>query len=268
MSTPLRLILFSSVLLLIFLALCTGCARPINRTAERRVREMLPEILGTARAYRVHIDNAPQSTLGGRFTNVAIDGDDVQLANGLVLDSLHLDLKGVDFDTGNRQLRSIRETRFRATIGTSNLDEFVAGMAVDRSEKNANTAGGKVISDEPIRNIRISVGVKDIVTISADRIVLGLGVPFRLTGPVHIVPPRRIEIDPKRLVVVGIPFTGNPLQLIKQCFESSLDLSALPFPVVLTEVHTAPGTLTLFGTADVSALLARRQPVKGLRSAK
>ncbi len=223
---------------------------------------MLPEILGSARAYRVHIDNAPQSTLRGRLANVAIDGDDVQLGNGLILDSLHLDLRGVDFDTGSRQLRSIRETRFRAIIGMVNLDEFVTGLAVEHSGKNANTAGGMAISDEPIRNIRISAGANDMVTISADRIVLGIGIPFRLTGPIHIVPPRRVELDPKRLVVVGIPFTGQPLRLIEQSFESSVDLSALPFPVVLNEVHTAPGTLTLSGTADVSVLLERRQTVK------
>ena len=93
------------------------------------------------------------------------------------------------------------------------------------------------------------------VTIAAERVTLGVGVPFRLTGPLRIAGPRRLELDPSRLVVVGIPLPNPLMRFVLQRFEGASDLSPLPFPVQSTGVQTAPGTLTLAGTADVAAIL-------------
>ena len=92
-----------------------GMRAGINRTAERRIREALPDLLGQARQYKAHVEGAAQRTIGGRLARVTIDGDDVDLSDGLLLDHLHLDLQGVDYDTGKRQVRDIREARFTAT---------------------------------------------------------------------------------------------------------------------------------------------------------
>ncbi|HZP81409.1 MAG TPA: DUF2993 domain-containing protein [Chthonomonadaceae bacterium] len=223
------------------LIVAVSCGRAINRAAERRIRDALPDTLGPARQYRVHVDNAPDRTLRGRLANVTIDGDDVQLANGLVVDRLHLDLKGVEVDTERGQLRRIQEARFVAAVGTASLDQYFAGEAPE---------------GETFRKVRLTLE-ENRVTIQGERVVLGLGVPFQLTGPVRLAGPTRIEIDPTRLTVIGIPLTGVPLRFLKSRFESAIDLSTLPFPIQLTEVRTAEGWLTLTGSADTEALLRR-----------
>ena len=90
--------------------LLVGCGRTINRTAERKIRDALPDVLGPAKRYRAHVENPPERTLQGRLATITIDGDDVEVANGLLLDQLHLELKGVEIDTGRRQVRRIQET--------------------------------------------------------------------------------------------------------------------------------------------------------------
>ena len=86
-----------------------------------------------------------------------------------------------------------------------------------------------------------------------------MGVPYSLTGPIQVAGPRRIELDAKRLTIIGIPIWGPPLEFLKTKFEAGVDLSNLPFPVQLTEAHTEPGKLILTGTADISLLLQRAQ---------
>jgi len=102
--------------------LLTGiaCNRVVNRTAERRIREALPEAIGPARQYRVHIENAALQSIEGKFANVTIDGDDVQFPSGLLLDGLHIELKNVDIDTGKKKVRHIGGARFTITIPRRN----------------------------------------------------------------------------------------------------------------------------------------------------
>jgi|SRR5579871_3984928 len=232
------------IVLLLALMNVTGCDRAVNRTAERKIRDALPDILGPARLYRVHVDNAAERTVQGRLAHVIIDGDDVRMSNGMMIDKLHLDLKGVDVDTANRRLRDIRSAQFTAVIGQASLDEFLAGESPE---------------DEPLRNIRITLGTGNKVTLAAERITLGLGVPFQATGPLKLLDSQHILLDPDRLIVIGIPISGRPLRFLKQRFESALDLSTLPIPIHVTQVGTMPGQLAISGTAEVTPMLLLAQ---------
>lgn len=221
-----------------------GCGRAINRSAERRIRDALPDLLGPARQYNVHIDNAPERTLQGRLATVTVDGDDVQLSNGLLLDHLQVVLKDVDVDTGRRQIRKIGEARFTLTLKEASLDEYLAGEAPE---------------GENLRNIRVTFGANSETTVKGERVTLGIGVPFRLSGPLRVAGPQRIELDPNRLTVVGIPLSGTPLQFIKNRIESAVDLTKMPIPLELTGLKTQPGSVTLTGTADIATILKRTQ---------
>lgn len=234
-SVLLLFVLFSGIL--IFL---NGCTRAINRTAERKIREALPDAIGPARIYRVHVDSAPLRTVQGHLSNLTIDGDDVQLPTGLLLDHLHIDLTGVDVDTGRSQIKKIDDARFTLSIREASLDEFIAGEAPP---------------GETIRNPRVFLGDNNIISITAQRHTLGLDVPFRLSGPVRIAGPKQMELDPARLTIVGIPFTGSILNFFKKKIESSVDLSKLSIPLSLTAIRTQRGILTLSGTIDTDSLI-------------
>jgi hypothetical protein len=224
-----------------------GCGRAINRTAERRIREALPQAIGPAREYSVHVENSPVRTIQGQFANVTIDGDDVQFPSGLLLDNLHIQLKNVDVDTGKGRVRHIGEARFAITVSEKSLDEFIAGES---------PAG------ETIRKTRLSLADNNIISVTGERVTLGLGVPFRITGPIHVASPTRIELDASHLTVIGIPFGGLPLKFLKQRIESSVDLSQFPVPVQLFDVKTQRGSMTLTGEIDAQALLAQAQAHK------
>lgn len=226
------------------LLLLAGCGRSINRAAERRIRDLLPAMLGEARDYQVRVSSAPERTLRGRLANVRIEGADVQLANGLLLDRLTLNLRGVEVDTRQKRVHRIGQAQFQATLREASLDEYFAGEAPQ---------------GESIRKIRIALEPDASVILTAERIVAGVGVPFRIQGTFRIAPPCRIELDPERLTVVGVPIGGIVLRFVKSRLEAAFDLRALPFPVSLTGVRAIRGALHLTGTVDTAALLERIQ---------
>jgi hypothetical protein len=178
----------------------------------------------------------------GRLSDVQVDGDDVQFANGLLLDHLHLDLKGVDYDISHHRIRGLFAAQFTARIGQNSLDVFLAGEAPE---------------GESLKHVRVILNGEKTVTISGKRVVLGLDAPFELTGPLRVAGPKRVELDASRLKVVGIPITGILLHFLKAKFESGINLSSLPFPIQLTGVSTEAGALTITGTADAAALIER-----------
>jgi hypothetical protein len=229
---------------LIALLALTGCDRPVNRSAEGHIRRAMPDILGPAKKYDVRVEGGWDRTIQGRLSKVAVDGYDVQVANGLLFDHLRLDLKDVRVDTQKKRVKDIREVRFTVTISKANIDEYLAGEAGN---------------DDTIRKARIQLNANNSVTLSAERVVLGVGVPFSLTGPIRVGGAKRIELDAQRLTFIGIPVWGPPLEWLKTHFEAAVDLAHLPFPVQLTEARTEPGHLILSGTADISALLQKAE---------
>lgn len=226
------------------LLVLTGCDRPVNRSAEGHIRRAMPDILGPAKKYDVRVDGGWDRTIQGRLSKVAIDGYDVQITNGMLFDHLRLDMKDVKVDTRKKRVKDIREVRFAVTVSKPNIDEYLAGEAGN---------------NDTIRRARIQLNANNSVTLSAEREVLGVGVPFSLTGPLRVAGPQRIELDAQRLTFIGIPVWGPPLEFLKTRFEAAVDLSNLPFPVQLAEVRTEPGLLILSGTADISALLQKAE---------
>ncbi len=223
------------------LCLASGCGRAVNRSAERHIRDLLPELIGTARQYRVHVDAGSAAAAKGRLSSVTVDGNDIQMSNGLLIDHLHLEMKNVDADLERRRLRSIGSAKFTVSIGEAALDEFLAGRSPDDNP-------------DSLRKVHITLR-KDQVTISAERVVLGVGVPFRAYGPLRLSGRSLIEMDPTRMVVVGIPVSGAPLTFLKRRFESAIDLSSLPIPIAVDQVRTENRSIIISGVPDISEMM-------------
>ena len=228
----------AGALLLGLSVMTAGCGRVVNRTVERRIREALPRTIGPAKEYRVHVASAMGHTLQGKLGDVTVDGDDVQLSNGMVLDSLNFDLKNVDVDVKHRQLREIQESRFRVVIRDSAVDDFLVG---------------KSPRGETVRNAHVTFGEGSSLTLKAERVVDGQSVPFSATGSLKIRDPQHAGVELDKLSVTDTPITGAELELVQSKLENAIDLSRLPIKISLTHVGTSHGTLTLEGAADLTA---------------
>lgn len=238
-----------AIVLLLALSLCftSGCGRTINRVAEEKIRDVLPSVIGPAKSYKVQIVNSDLRTLQGKVSTVFIEGTDVILPSGLLLDKLNVQLKDVVVDTGRKKIKSIRSTSFDLSVSEANLDEFMAGESP---------------VGEEIQNIRIHFKPKNVVTVTGARVTIGLAIPFTMTGPVKVAGAQKIELDPEHLVVSGLPIGGVPLQFIKKRIESSADLSNLGVPMTLSKIETQASLMRLYGTIDAKTLIDRANNYK------
>ena len=234
-----RALLLSGALVLI-----AGCGRVVNRTVERRIREALPRTFGPAKEYRVHVASPMARTLRGQLGSVTVDGDDVALPSGMVLEGLSLDLKDVDVDVKQRRLREIKESRFRIVIRDAAVDRFLAS----KSPRGAL-----------VRNAHVTFGAGNSLTIRADRTVRGETVPISAAGSLKIRDPQHVGVDLDKLSVVDAPVEGPELEIVRSKLDNAIDLSRLPIHISLTRIGTTDGTLVLEGTADLSATAQRER---------
>ncbi len=217
--------------------LCTGCARPINRTAERHIREALPQLLGSARKYQVRVDGDPYNTVHGRLARVRIDATDLMLPSGLLLAHLHLDLHRVVYDIHRRQLVSVANTTFRAQIDQDSLNLAFAGLSPP---------------GEHLEDLNLNLYAGNVINITGKRIVLGVGVPFSLTGSVALSPGNSVQFMPDEARIVGLPIPELVVSFLARHLRSAVDLSSLNLPMNVQTVITSPQALTLEGAVDVS----------------
>ncbi len=226
-----------AVILFTMVALCSGCARPINRTAERHIREALPQLLGSARRYEVRVDGDPYNTVHGRLARIRIDATDLMLPSGLLLAHLHLDLHGVVYDMHRHQLVSVTNTTFRAEIGQDSLNLAFAGLSPPGAD---------------LRDLNLSLYAGNIINVTGKRMVLGVGVPFSVTGNVVLSAGTSVQFRPDEARIVGLPIPEIVVSFLARHFSSAIDLSSLNLPMNVETVITSPQTLMLKGTVDVS----------------
>src|SRR3989442_8384893 len=102
-----------------------GCSRPINRAAERKIRDALPSYLGPAKSWQAHVENAPERTARGQLKRVIIEGDGVVLRQSLSLERLHIEMEDVDFDSKRAKLNAVGKTTFAAIISEVGLNDYL-----------------------------------------------------------------------------------------------------------------------------------------------
>ena len=223
-----------------FFLVLSGCARPVNRAVERQIRRALPDLLGSAKVYHVHVDGAPGRTISGRLSHVLIEGEDIQpVGGGPLIDQLTLNMHGVVFDTKSHQLRKMESANFKAVFGQDSLNLYLVGETADNPD---------------LTDIRLKFGSGNLVSLMGKRVTLGVGVPFQITGPLRITGAMRLELDPKHLSIIGIALPDRLTYFLKSHLEQAIDLSRIDLPIRVTAISAEPGKLILTGDVDMSKL--------------
>jgi hypothetical protein len=232
-------------LLLLLLALTTGCGRTINRTAERKIRDVLPTYIGSAKEWRAHVDNPADRTLHGSLRSVTIDGTDVHLRQIVTCDTLHIEMQNVEVDTRSQRIKSVGQTLFTATISERSLNDYL--------KQNPPP------DDEPVRIkwVNLKPGV---LHVEATRWLLGRAWPYTMNVEPRLSSPTHLDFDPDRMTALGlkVPLPKSVLRWFAKRLSEGFDFSTLPFPLILQEFHVEQGRMTLTGTADVMQSLNER----------
>ena len=217
--------------------LASGCARPVERQAERRINALLPEYVGPAQKYSSRVRGDVGALARGRARHVHVDGVQVRLDEALTVDTLALDLGDVEVDTKAGRLRAIRSIAFSATLREANLNRYVRARRAEIPDLQVELRpAGALVRARPE--------------------VLGAGVPIQVEGT--ITPRaggRLLDFSPGAARVSVVPVPASVLQYLARELNPIVDLSTLRVPVRVARTRTEQGVLILEGDVDPADLL-------------
>ena len=230
----------SIIVILLPLVLSVGCARVVNRTAERKIRDILPIYLGPAKVWRAHVDNPPLRTIEGRLSKITIDGEDVQLHNQITCQSLHIVMDNVDIDPLQRKLKSVGKTTFQVTLDQNSLNQYIRANPLPPDQRIG---------------IRMIGARKGVLILYLDYMLLGKRIPFTISATPILTSPTTLEMEPDRMTVEGlhVPLPESWLRYLAKYVNHAFDFSSLPFPVYLNQFTVDRNRIELSGSADVMA---------------
>lgn len=216
----------------------SGCGRVINRTAERKIRDVLPVYLGPAKVWRAHVDNNAMRTLGGKLSVITIDGEDVQLQHTIECQQLHIVMHDADVDVMRGKLKSVGPTSFSVLITQQSLNQFLQSFQYPEGDRLK------------IKHVGIQKGL---LTLNMTWNLLGKDWSFTITGQPELAGGNKLELEPNKLSVLGIPapLPVSALRYVARFFNHAFDFSSLPFPVYITKAVADNNQVQLSGTADV-----------------
>ena len=220
------------------IALC-GCGHPVQETAAHKIADALPSVLGPAARYDVQVDGDPFALTRGRARAVHIQGQDVQLAPDVTLDTLAVDARDVSFDTGTRRLSHIGGAAFTASLGQANLSRYLA--------RSKPLLPGLVVTLLPNAvEARVPVDVLKLHTVAV------LSGSFRPNAE----DPSRLDFVAQSAQVGSVPLPASLVNLAVNELNPVLDLSGLKAPLTVTEAGVTNSRLTLSGTARLDGLIS------------
>ena len=226
------------VFLLAAVLLASGCGHPVQETAAHKIADVLPSVLGPAARYDVQVDGDPFALTRGRARAIHIQGQDVQIAPAVTLDTLGIDARDVSFDTETRRLSHIGETAFTASLGQANLTRYLA--------QSKPLLPGLVITLLPDAvEARVPVDVLNLHTTAV------LSGSFRPDAS----DPSQLDFAAQDAQVGGVSLPASLVNLAVNELNPILDLSNIKVPLTVTDARITNSRLVLSGTARLDGLI-------------
>ena len=221
-----------------------GCGHPVQETAAHKIADVLPSVIGPAAHYDVQVDGDLLALARGRARAVHIQGQEVQIAPNLTLDTLQADARDVSFNQETRSLENIGSTSFTATLGQTNLSAYLAQT--------------KLL----LPGLVVALGDSD-VQVRVPVVLLGIQTTAALTGT--LIPSTSeagkldFQTDSAHLGIVPLPSALVNLALGQ--INPLVDLTHLRVPLNVTRVGVIQSRLSIDGAADLNGLV---KPEKGM----
>ena len=218
--------------ILVLATLVAGCSGGLIRPkVEKGIRNALPNYIGPARQYTVRADGSSTAMLKGFIERLHIEGEEVEISSDLVITRMSVDMDEVRYDTGARELQSVRSTTFQAEMSED---------AVNRCVEKAND------SDFDL-NLRLKPGE---IWVDFVPNVVGVNVPVSIAGRPVIVGGNKVNFEADRATLAYVPLPAYLVNKVLDKLNPILDMSTMRFPVTLEVIGVKNGAVVIKGSAQ------------------
>lgn len=210
----------------------TGCAGGfIKSQVESGIKHALPQYIGPAKAYTVHVDGSGTDMIDGLIKHLHIEGTDVQIDPKMLLSQITIDMDDVRYND-DRQLTSVRNTLFKASVNESTVNRLIPAALIKEYKVKL-----KLVNNQ--------------VQVNGTREVMGIDMPLSITGKPQIAPGNKIDFVADTASAAYVPVPAALANKILQKLNPILDMSVMKFPVVLQEIDVKDGCVNISGRAEM-----------------
>ena len=220
-------------------AMSTGCRRPVEKTAERIIKERLPIVLGTAKSYEVSVESASMGAgMRGRLRHVSVFGRGVALTNGMILDRVLIEASDVSVDRKSASIDAIRSSTMNAWLDAREVEAIIRKRRPDLPPVNLTVVGETL----QVRTVPRVLGFPTItVAIDGSLVVAKSG--------------RELHFQPKTARLGVVPIPDSVVGYVADIVNPVAEMTAFPVPMLARSVSLDGGFIRIGAELTVEELL-------------
>ena len=220
-------------------AMSTGCRRPVEKTAERIIKERLPIVLGTAKSYEVSVESASMGAgMRGRLRHVSVFGRGVALTNGMILDRVLIEASDVSVDRKSASIDAIRSSTMVAWLDAREVEAIIRKRRPDLPPVNLTVVGETL----QVRTVPRVLGFPTVtVAIDGSLVVAKSG--------------RELHFQPKTARLGVVPIPDSVVGYVADIVNPVAEMTAFPVPMLARSVSLDGGFIRIGAELTVEELL-------------
>ena len=220
-------------------AMSTGCRRPVEKTAERIIKERLPIVLGAAKSYEVSVESASMGAgMRGRLRHVSVFGRGVALTNGMILDRVMIEASDVSVDRKSALIDGVRSSTMDAWLDAREVEAIIRKRRPDLPPVNLTVVGDTL----QVRTVPRVLGFPTItVAIDGSLVVAKSG--------------RELHFQPKTARLGVVPIPDSVVGYVADIVNPVAEMTAFPVPMLARKVSLDGGFIRIGAELTVEELL-------------
>lgn len=220
-------------------AMSTGCRRPVEKTAERIIKERLPIVLGTAKSYEVSVESASMGAgMRGRLRHVSVFGRGVALTNGMILDRVMIEASDVSVDRKSALIDGVRSSTMNAWLDAREVEAIIRKRRPDLPPVNLTVVGETL----QVRTVPRVLGFPTVtVAIDGSLVVAKSG--------------KELHFQPKTARLGVVPIPDSVVGYVADIVNPVAEMTAFPVPMLARNVSFDGGFIRIGAELTVDELL-------------
>jgi len=208
----------------------TGCRRPVEKTAERIIKERLPIVLGAAKSYEVNVESASMGAgMRGRLRHVSVFGRGVALTNGMILDRVMIEASDVSVDRKTASIDGVRSSTMDAWLDAREVEAIIRKRRPDLPPVNLTAVGDTL----QVRTVTVAIDGALVVAKSG----------------------RELHFQPKTARLGVVPIPDSVVGYVADIVNPVAEMTAFPVPMLARKVSLDGGFIRIGAELTVEELL-------------